>query len=101
MSVTTLTVFNELQLSEDAESKDIEDFYGLLGLEVKKINNFFTGKVEEIQSSIENIIQHRTNVFRVHHTGSDLVTDLKNLRSAYIELSALNSYVDFNETGNL
>ena len=37
MSVTTLSVFNELQLSEDAESKDIEEFYGLLASEVKKL----------------------------------------------------------------
>jgi SPX domain protein involved in polyphosphate accumulation len=51
-----------------------------------------------LRLSLEQITSKRVNVYRSHHTsGTD--TDLTQLRDIYVELAALRSYCDLNQTG--
>jgi len=63
------------------------------------VNNFFATKITELKSRFEAIRLKRANVFRLHHTGGDLVGDLKELRSVYIDLVLLLQFVEYNKTG--
>jgi phosphate transporter len=48
--------------------------------------------------SLDEITSSRKNVFRSHHTGGD-PSYLLRLRDIYVELAALRSYCDLNQTG--
>ena len=47
---------------------------------------------------MDNITRKRRNVYHSHHASSE-PTDLAKLRSIYVELAALRSYCDLNQTG--
>ena len=104
MSMMTLSVIQELQSYETSETSEgspvpIDDFEGILRTELDKINKFFVGKLYELRSVLEIIINKQSNIYRSHHSTSDFVTDIKNLRKVYIELTVFKSYVEFNLTG--
>ena len=47
---------------------------------------------------MDNITRKRRNVYHSHHASSE-PTDLAKLRGIYVELAALRSYCDLNQTG--
>lgn len=98
LSSNSLSIYSEVQ-TEVGIVNDTDDFIGLLQMEVDKINTFFISKISEINTSFDLIMKHRRNAFKSHHSSSDLATDLQSIRNTYLELSALNSYIDFNKTG--
>ena len=78
----------------------LEDFFETLSIDIEKINAFFSFKVNELKIRFEELSKKRGNSYRLHHTGGDLVGDLKEYRSIYKELSKLIQFCDYNKTGN-
>ena len=76
---------------------DNYDFFSLIQQEIDKVNKFFIGKLAEIRISLDQITSKRRNVYLSHHTSAE--TDLVRLREIYVELAALRSYCDLNQTG--
>ena len=77
----------------------LEDFFETLSLDIERINTFFSFKVNELKNRFEEVSKKRGNSYRLHHTGGDLVGDLKEYRSIYKELSKLIQFCDYNKTG--
>jgi len=67
-------------------------------IDADKINKFFVGKLAELRTDLNDIVQKRRNVYRTHHTGGD-TSDLQTLRDIYVDLAALRGYCDLNHTG--
>lgn len=76
-----------------------QDFFEILTSEVEKINAFFATKMSELKNRFDAIGLKRNNKYRLHHTGGDLVGDLKEYRSIYNELVFLKEFVEQNKTG--
>ena len=55
-------------------------------------------KLATLRIALEGITNKRRNSYRSHHTSSE-TTDLATLRDIYVELAALRSYCDLNQTG--
>jgi SPX domain protein involved in polyphosphate accumulation len=55
-------------------------------------------KLATLRLALEEITNKRKNAYRSHHTSSEQ-TDLNLLRDIYVELAALRSYCDLNQTG--
>jgi SPX domain protein involved in polyphosphate accumulation len=51
-----------------------------------------------LRIALDGITSKRRNSYRSHHTSSE-TTDLATLRDIYVELAALRSYCDLNQTG--
>lgn len=73
------------------------DFFPFVVKEMEKINKFFVGKLAELRINLELITSKRNNSYVSHHTSGE--TDLLMLRDIYVELAALRSYCDLNQTG--
>ena len=78
-------------------SNENVDFFAVIQSEIEKINKFFVGKLAELRISLDQITSKRRNVYFSHHTSAE--TDLVRLRDIYIQLAALRSYCDLNQTG--
>lgn len=84
----------------DWKKKEIDenmDFFPFLMKEVDKINKFFVGKLAELRINLELITSKRANTYISHHTSGE--TDLFRLRDVYVDLAALRSFCDLNQTG--
>ena len=81
-------------------SDEDSDFFAVIQSEIDKVNKFFVGKLATLRIALEEITNKRRNAYRSHHasTGNE-GTDLIMLRDIYIELAALRSYCDLNQTG--
>ena len=55
-------------------------------------------KLATLRIALDGITSKRRNSYRSHHTSSE-TTDLATLRDIYVELAALRSYCDLNQTG--
>ena len=55
-------------------------------------------KLAALRITLEGITRKRRNVYRSHHTSGG-ATDLATLKDIYVELAALRSYCDLNQTG--
>jgi len=73
------------------------DFFGLIQQEIDKINKFFVGKMAELRIYLDQITSKRRHVYFSHHTSAE--TELVKLRDIYVQLAALRSYCDLNQTG--
>lgn len=62
------------------------------------IKTFFISKLAALRIALDGITSKRRNSYRSHHTSSE-TTDLATLRDIYVELAALRSYCDLNQTG--
>ena len=82
-----------------AEVTELEDFFEVITAELKKVNDFFSVKIGELKSRWEDIESKRNDIFRLHHTGGNILGDLKVIRDIYYDLSVLIQYTDFNLTG--
>ena len=51
-----------------------------------------------LRIALDGITRKRKNAYRSHHASGE-PTDLATLRSIYVELAALRSYCDLNQTG--
>ena len=58
----------------------------------------FYRKLATLRIELDNITRKRRNVYHSHHASSE-PTDLAKLRGIYVELAALRSYCDLNQTG--
>ena len=58
----------------------------------------FFSKLAALRITLEGITRKRRNVYRSHHTSGG-ATDLATLKDIYVELAALRSYCDLNQTG--
>lgn len=59
---------------------------------------YYCSKLVTLRVALEGITSKRRNSYRSHHTSSE-VTDLSVLKDIYVELAALRSYCDLNQTG--
>ena len=86
--------------ASSAPSDEDSDFFAVIQSEIDKVNKFFVGKLATLRIALEEITNKRRNAYRSHHasTGNE-GTDLIMLRDIYIELAALRSYCDLNQTG--
>lgn len=82
----------------DETTEDIPEFFPEILAELEKINKFFLGKLAQLRLELDEILRTRRNSYRTHHTSSDSAK-LNLLRNLYIELAALRSYCELNETG--
>lgn len=74
------------------------DFFAQIREELDKIDSFYLTKVTELKLKLDELIGHRHNPYRSHHTsGSEL--DITKLRDTYIELHTLKNYCELNGTG--
>jgi hypothetical protein len=73
------------------------DFFAIIQQEIDKINKFFVGQLAELRISLDQITSKRRNIYLSHHTSAE--TDLIRLRDIYVQLAALRSYCDLNQTG--
>jgi SPX domain protein involved in polyphosphate accumulation len=55
-------------------------------------------KLAALRITLEGITRKRRNAYRSHHTSGES-TDLATLKDIYVELAALRSYCDLNQTG--
>lgn len=55
-------------------------------------------KLAALRITLEGITRKRRNAYRSHHTSAG-ATDLATLKDIYVELAALRSYCDLNQTG--
>lgn len=55
-------------------------------------------KLAALRIALEGITSKRRNAYRSHHTSGES-TDLATLKNIYVELAALRSYCDLNQTG--
>ena len=55
-------------------------------------------KLAALRIALDGITSKRRNAYRSHHASSE-PTDLATLKSIYVELAALRSYCDLNQTG--
>jgi phosphate transporter len=85
--------------SPNTGSYALEDFFDVLSREIEKINSFFSVKISELMIRFDAVRTKRSNTFRLHHTGGDLVGDLKEYRAIYKELVLLIQFVEYNKTG--
>lgn len=75
------------------------EFFFVIHQELEKINNFFVGKLAELHSALDKITSKRENIYLSHHTSKEI--ELSSLRDLYIDLMALRSYCDLNQTGRI
>lgn len=73
------------------------EFFPFILQEIDKVNKFFIGKLAELRIKLEHITSKRQNAYFSHHTSGE--SDLNSLRDIYVELAALRSYCDLNQTG--
>lgn len=59
---------------------------------------FIPRKLAALRIALEGITRKRRNAYRSHHTSGE-PTDLATLKNIYVELAALRSYCDLNQTG--
>ena len=83
--------------NDDDLSGNYGEFFAVIQSEIEKINKFFVGKLAELRIGLDQITSKRRNVYFSHHTSAE--TDLVRLRDIYIQLAALRSYCDLNQTG--
>lgn len=76
---------------------DSSDFFPLILQEIEKVNKFFIGKLAQLRIKLNQITSKRQNVYFSHHTSGE--SELTLLRDIYVELAALRSYCDLNQTG--
>jgi SPX domain protein involved in polyphosphate accumulation len=102
-SATEMTPLNspaaaKRNASYDTKSDD-EDFDSILSDEIRNINYFFTNKLSELRTDLEELMAGFRSSKASHHT-SDVSTDAINkLRQIYIQLCALKEYATLNRTG--
>ena len=82
---------------KSAVNDDSLDFFPFILQEIDKVNKFFIGKLAELRIKLEHITSKRQNAYFSHHTSGE--SDLNSLRDIYVELAALRSYCDLNQTG--
>ena len=79
--------------------ENIEDFFSLIREELDKVNTFFVGKIAELKVNLDTIAQRRNNEDLRHHvTRSIDPRNMDELRSLYVELSAIRVYCSLNQT---
>lgn len=87
----TAAVESSKVLDENAE------FFPVISDEMEKVNKFFVGKLAELRLKLDDIMRRRRNQYLTHHTSAE--SDLTALREIYIQLAALRSFCDLNQTG--
>lgn len=92
-----IDIYGTSSTSKKVPSSENLDFFGLIQQEIDKINKFFVGKMAELRIYLDQITSKRRHVYFSHHTSAE--TELVKLRDIYVQLAALRSYCDLNQTG--
>jgi len=102
LSAGTLSVLEELRESLDAGKvlSPLEDFFAILRVELIKINKFYTDKVQELRAIVDEVLDHKDSRVNID-VRQDVAEVFKKLRGAYLELTQLESFKEFNQTGVL
>lgn len=93
-----IDMYGTSNTSKKAPLSETLDFFGLIQQEIDKVNKFFVGKMAELRIYLDQITSKRRHVYFSHHTSAE--TELVKLRDIYVQLAALRSYCDLNQTGN-
>lgn len=90
---------SEIKSSYDSDELNSEcELFRAVLFEIEKINNFFILKLSTLRLALEDITFRRRKKY-YSHTADNETANLAHLRDIYVELAALRSYCDLNQTG--